>query len=264
MLGKVKINNYFYQFEIQKKWMDIDKIIEKLYNNITLQENIVSKDYEKIKIHTWILSVSEIEKEWQYRVVFLKWPYWHKLNFIEKDIDLTKISWEKEVYWVDSWKKDTQMEEIHYYCTLKIWISENNDFIRWLISILRVRDWINSEEIWDILKLLFDKILWVWYYRNLRTAYSEWKILSVFSSATEINFMKDVYIDDFIWSHQQQEEGKTMWTIKIKVSWYDDISKWKQKFTSLFSWKTEVEIKQELTPLRNFSIKTKNWTFSFE
>jgi hypothetical protein len=261
----MKVNNYFYQFDLEKEWKTSQEILSLINNNLISPEYRLWNDYEKLKIKVDIISITNSEswKDWEYRITIQKWIYGYKMNFIPKNFDYKSIDWEKQFYWTDSWKELDEMEEIHYYSSLKIWISDNWKYVRWIISIPRIRNWITTSEISDLLKIVFDNLLWKWFYRELIPAYSEWKILEVFSTATKINFIKDVYIDDLIWKEKISEEWRTMSQIKMSVSWFDNVKKWVQYFSWILS-KSKKEINQELSPLRHLQIVTKKWKLTLE
>lgn len=68
-----KINNYFYQFEIEKEWKQPTDLLQIIYNKITNVDNRIWKDYDKSKIKVNIVSITKLSKKWEYRIVFQKW-----------------------------------------------------------------------------------------------------------------------------------------------------------------------------------------------
>ena len=260
----MKINNYFYQFEIEKEWKKPKVLLSQIKNNLTLVENRVSKDYVKFGKKISISWISKINT-WEYRINLVKFHYWFKSNFLDKSTDFSTLVDEKDSYWRDSWKKKNESEEVHFYCCLKIWISDDEKYVKWIISVPRVKEWVTTNEINTILKILFKSIFKErGCFRDIRPAYSEEDIRLIFWKATEIRFVKD----ENPWSYFSKEVEKQVWQdfVKVHSSISDEssIKKIGGIFSNFLPKSTHNEIKQELVALRNFSITTKDWTYNLE
>ena len=260
----MKINNYFYQFEIDKEWEKVDKLLSTLKNNITLIEHRVSKDYKNLWKKVSISAITKV-KSWEYRINLVKFHYGFKSNFLDKSTDFSKFSTELDTYGRDSWKKKNESEEVHFYCCLKIWISNDWKFVKWILSVPRVKEWITTVEINNILRYLFKSIFKKqWYYRNIRPAYSEENINKVFSKATEIKFVRD----ENPWNYFSENIKKQIWTeyvsVHSSISDEKNISKIHQIFSNFLPKSTNTEVRKEISALRNFTIITPDGTFSLE
>ncbi len=263
----IKISNYFYRFEIEKEWQKPEDLLKKIYDEIDLPKYRIGKDYPWVQLKANIIAITKNysdPQDGEYWITFQKWIYGIWLNFIDKNFDYTAVVGEKDTYWRNSGKSSTELEETHYYGWLKLWLSEDWKYIVWIISIPRVRDGITSQEVSDLLKILFEKIFTKpWYYRWLFPAYSEWKIMKLFSESTEINFIKDTNVSDLIWREHKKKIWNPRVSVKMTIKWLEQTREWWKYLSELFWWTVkDAEIKKELTPLRNFSIKT--WKSSFK